>query len=102
MYLSITKRGQRFWSTDNKSEINVSNAQLIDMVYYLNDNIYVSVGNRVFRQCIGIPMGMDCAPLLANLNLFHFEYIKIIMRKLIVIRLKREHFLTPFGRSTTI
>ena len=66
MYLSITKRGKCFWSTDNKYEINISKAQLIDMVYYLIDNIYVSVGNRVFHQCIGIPMGTDGAPLLAN------------------------------------
>ena len=26
------------------------------------------------QQCVGIPMGTDCAPLLANLYLFHFEY----------------------------
>jgi hypothetical protein len=32
------------------------------------------VGNNVFRQCVGIPMGTDCAPLLANLYLFYFEY----------------------------
>ena len=36
---------------------------------YLIDNIYVSIGNRVYRQCVGIPMGTDCAPLLANLFL---------------------------------
>ena len=41
---------------------------------YLVDNIYVLVGNKVFRQCIGIPMGTDCTPLLANLYLFSFEY----------------------------
>ena len=39
------------------------------------DNIYVSIGNRVYRQCVGIPMGTDCAPLLANLFLFFYEYI---------------------------
>ena len=44
------------------------------MIEYLIDNIYVHVGNKVFRQCIGIPMGTDCAPLLASLYLFHFEY----------------------------
>ena len=37
-------------------------------------NIYVKVGNRVFKQTIGIPMGTDCAPLLANLFLFFYEY----------------------------
>ena len=33
------------------------------------------VGNKIFRQMIGIPMGTDCvAPLLANLFLFYYEY----------------------------
>ena len=41
---------------------------------YLIDNIYVSLGNKVYRQCIGIPMGMDYAPLVANLFLFYYEY----------------------------
>ena len=41
---------------------------------YLIDNIYIKVGNKVFRQQVGIPMGTDCAPLLANLFLFYYEY----------------------------
>ena len=41
---------------------------------YLVDNVYVNIGNRVYRQCVGIPMGTDCAPLLANLFLFYYEY----------------------------
>ena len=44
------------------------------MVDYLIDNIFVCVGNKVFKQSIRIPMGTDCAPLLANLYLFYFEY----------------------------
>ena len=42
---------------------------MLHMGEYLIDNIYVSIGNRVYRQCVGIPMGTDCAPLLANLFL---------------------------------
>ena len=38
------------------------------------NNIYVRVGNRIFKQTIGIPMGTDCAPLLANLFLFFYDY----------------------------
>ena len=34
--------------------------------YYLVDN-NVSLENKIFHQCIGIPMDTDCAPLLANL-----------------------------------
>ena len=41
---------------------------------YLIDNVYIKVGNNVYCQTIGIPMGTDCAPQLANLFLFHYEY----------------------------
>ena len=36
----------------------------------------------IVRQTIGIPMGTDCAPQLANLFLFHYEYLymKNLMR----------------------
>ena len=46
----------------------------MELVEYLIDNVFVSVGNRVYKQCVGIPMGTDCAPLLANLFLFYYEY----------------------------
>ena len=42
---------------------------LMEMIEYLIDNIYIKVGSKVFRQQVGIPMGTDCAPLLANLFL---------------------------------
>ena len=48
--------------------------KLIEYIQFLINNIYVKVGNRVFKQTIGIPMGTDCAPLLANLFLFCYEY----------------------------
>jgi len=44
------------------------------MVSWLIDNTYVTVGNLVFRQVIGIPMGTNCAPYLANLFLFAYEF----------------------------
>ena len=47
---------------------------LTNLVRWLIDNIYVILGDRCFRQKIGIPMGTDCAPFLANLFLFAFEF----------------------------
>jgi len=41
---------------------------------YLIDNIYVEFGKTLHKQTIGIPMGMCCAPLLANLFLMSYEY----------------------------
>ena len=42
------------------------------METHIRDNICIKVGNKVFKT--GIPMGMDCVPLLANLFLFFYEY----------------------------
>ena len=43
------------------------------MVEFLIDNIYVTFGEQTFRQVIGIPMGTNCAPLLADLFLYSYE-----------------------------
>ena len=52
----------------------MSKELLIELIEYLVDNIFIKIGNRVYRQCVGIPMGTDCAPLIANLYLFFYEY----------------------------
>jgi hypothetical protein len=43
------------------------------MLEFLIDNIFVMFGGRVFQQTIGIPMGTNCAPLLADLFLYSYE-----------------------------
>ena len=40
---------------------------------YVIDNAFFQVGNKVFRQIIGIPMGSDPAPFIANLFLYIYE-----------------------------
>ena len=42
-------------------------------VKYLMNNCYFQLGNKVFRQIIGIPMGSDPAPFFANLFLYHLH-----------------------------
>ena len=37
------------------------------------DNIFACFDNKVFRQTVGIPMGMNCAPLIADLFLYCYE-----------------------------
>jgi hypothetical protein len=39
------------------------------MLEFIIDNIFVVVGGQVFQQSVGIPMGMNCAPWLADLFL---------------------------------
>ena len=43
------------------------------MIEFLIDNIFVQFGGRLFHQIIGIPVGMNCSPLLADLFLYSYE-----------------------------
>ena len=42
-------------------------------VTFLLDNIYIRFGTKLYRQIVGIPMGTNCAPLVADLFLFSYE-----------------------------
>ena len=37
---------------------------------YLLDSIFIRFGTKLYRQTIGIPMGTNCTPLVADLFLF--------------------------------
>ena len=43
------------------------------MVEFLVDNIFVGFGGQLFLQMVGIPMGTNCAPLLADSFLYSYE-----------------------------
>ena len=53
------------------------------MLDFLIDNIYVVFGDQVFQQTVGIPMGTNCAPLLADLFLYSYEaeFIQKLVRE---------------------
>ena len=46
---------------------------LCSALEFLLDNIYIRHGENIFKQTIGIPMGTNCAPLIADLFLFCYE-----------------------------
>ena len=64
-----------FWTTDRMSMryTYFSCRELCLAIDFLIDNIYVRFDHSVFRQVIGIPMGTNSAPLLADLLLHTFE-----------------------------
>ena len=43
------------------------------LLSFLLDNIYIRFGTKLYRQIVGIPMGTNCAPLVADLFLFCYE-----------------------------
>ena len=46
---------------------------MCEALTFLLDNIYIRFGTKLFRQIVGIPMGTNCLPLLADLFLFCYE-----------------------------
>ena len=79
---------------DNKYTAN----DICKMIEFLVDNIYVRFGGQLFRQMVGIPMGTNCAPLLADFFLYSYEnefldkLIKEGKRKLDLISFNNKRF----------
>lgn len=70
-----TSNGNRAVVEDEeKGFVWLNQSRLKRWVSYLVDNIFITVGDQFLQQIIGIPMGTNCAPLLANLYLFTFEW----------------------------
>ena len=63
-YIVITNYSAK-WATKEGKGTLIDCDLLIEMINWLIDNTYVT---------IGIPMGTDCAPYLANLFLFSYEF----------------------------
>ena len=65
-------------STPNIKDTIFSKDKVKEAVSYLLDNYYFTIGDRIFKQVIGIPMGSDHAPFMANLFLYFYEskYLK--------------------------
>ena len=41
----------------------------------LLDNIYIRFGSKLYRQIVGIPMGTNCAPLVADLFFYESDFM---------------------------
>jgi hypothetical protein len=48
-------------------------ADIKDVIGFLVDSISVVFRDQVFKQCVGIPIGTNCAPLFAGLFLYSYE-----------------------------
>ena len=74
-FIVVSRTGTAYWvdkiNTGHKYHFTKDN--ILDAVSYLLHNCYFKLGNKLFRQCIGIPMGSDPAPFFANLFLFYYE-----------------------------
>jgi hypothetical protein len=72
-YLVVNHSCTYFVIHDSDSTYNYSEVDIKEMLGFLIDNIFVVFGNKIFQQTVGVPMGTNCAPLLADLFLYSYE-----------------------------
>lgn len=53
--------------------VELSEERLVCLNQWLSSNCFVTLGDRVWRQCSGIPMGFSCSPLWCNLYFLYYE-----------------------------
>ena len=72
-YIACNERQAFFTSEDTKQYKLWSCQNVCEALIYLLDNIYIRFGTKLYRQIVGILMGTNCAPLVADLFLFCYE-----------------------------
>ena len=56
------EEGPYFVKEHSDSKHKYTEDDIIRMLEFLVDNIFVVFGGKVFQQIVGIPMGTNCAP----------------------------------------
>ena len=72
-YINVSYGRTFFSATKNKNGCSFSCIDLIEILDFILDNIYVKCGREIFKQVIGIPIGLDSGQDIANLLLFSYE-----------------------------
>ena len=73
LYLACNDKHAFFTSEQPKRYKLWSCQKMYGALHYLSDNIFIRFGSKLYRQNVGIPMGTNCAPLVADLFLFCYE-----------------------------
>ena len=72
-YLACNDRNAYFTSEKPKKYHAWSCQNECDALTFLLDTIFIRFGTKLYRKVVGIPMGTNCAPLVADLFMFCYE-----------------------------
>ena len=72
-FLVLGHEGPYFVKEHSDSKNKYTEDEIVNMLEFLVDNIFVVFGGKVFQQIIGIPISTNCAPLLADIFLYSYE-----------------------------
>jgi hypothetical protein len=86
------------WATSHPQYgtwFEIPQTRLLRLHEWLIKNYFLTLGDRVWRQCTGIPMGFSCSPIWCNMYLLSYE-IQFIQR---LARLGRADLMSKFKSS---
>lgn len=72
-HIAVTKYGAKWVTDTSKYDLVFDMDKIKDALKYLMSSCFFTLGNLLFKQVIGIPMGSDPAPFMANLFLYFYE-----------------------------
>ena len=72
-YIVVGHNSTYFVKNTSNAKNKYTEDDIVRMLDFLIDNIFVECGGVIFQQVNGIPMGTNCAPLLADQFLYSYE-----------------------------
>ena len=72
-FLVLGREGHYFVKEHSASKNKYTEDDIINMLEFLADNIFVVFEGKVFQQIVGLPIGTNCAPLLADIFMYSYE-----------------------------
>ena len=72
-HIKVCRNKSYFTSDPPNGDNKYTGNDICTMIGFLVDNIYVRFVGQLFRQMVGIPLGTNCAPVLADVFLYSYE-----------------------------
>ena len=90
MFINISYKKTYFSNTKNKNGCSFTILDMKEILSFILGNIFVKCGKNIYKQVIGIPIGLDSGQDIANLLLFCYEseYVEKLSKENIVLARK--------------
>ena len=72
-FIAVYEKGFAWVNSFRNGTVAFDEVKLIQCIDFLLDNCYFKVGENLYRQHIGVPIGINPGPYIANLTLWYFE-----------------------------
>ena len=73
-YINVSDNYIARWSSKTRGKWSFKIDDVIDIFKFIMDNISINFQGKIYRQIVGIPMGNNCAPQIADIFLYWYEH----------------------------